>query len=171
MKPVPWELSEKISDDDARSPTTLARTVGTPCRVPQPVMEFAIENYPVGPVCEWAPGKYPERGAKDKRLLLRVAPLEDENEGVKLVEESLRVAITDGRTTWYEDPDHLRSLPRDPETFPRLFSHALTSPSPRCDVSSLDRWGWLTLEGLGDADRREVTVPRSAVPHLVGRRG
>ena len=25
--------------------------------------------------------------------------------------------------------------------------------------------------GLGAADRREVTVPRSGVPHLVGRRG
>ena len=24
---------------------------------------------------------------------------------------------------------------------------------------------------MGDADRRKVTVPRSAVPHLVGRRG
>ena len=24
---------------------------------------------------------------------------------------------------------------------------------------------------MGDADRQEVTVPRSAVPHLVGRRG
>ena len=89
MKPVPWELNEMASDDDARSPTTTARKVGTACRVPQPVMEFAIENYPVGHVCEWAPGKYPESGAKDKRLVLRVAPLEDENAGVKLIEKSL----------------------------------------------------------------------------------
>ena len=89
LKPVPWELSEMTSDDDARSLTTTTRNVGTPYRVLQPVMEFAIENYPVGHVCEWAPGKYPERGVKDKRLVLRVAPLEDENEGVKLVEESI----------------------------------------------------------------------------------
>ena len=34
LKPVPWELSETISDDDARSPTTTANKVGTACRVP-----------------------------------------------------------------------------------------------------------------------------------------
>ena len=136
LKPVPWELSEITSDDDARSSTTTARNVGTACRVPQPVMEFAIENYPVGHICEWAPGKYPERGAKDVRLVLRVAPLEDENEGVKLGEETILVAVTDGRTTWYEDHDHLRPLPGDPETLPRIFSHVSTSPSPRCDVAS-----------------------------------
>ena len=90
---------------------------------------------------------------------------------MKLGEETIMVAVTDGRTTWYKDPDHLRPLPGDPETFPRIFSHVSTSPSPRCDVASPDRWGWLTPEGLGDADRREVTVPRSAVPHLVGRGG
>ena len=31
--------------------------------------------------------------------------------------------------------------------------------------------GLAHAEGLGDADRREVTVPRNAVPHLVGRKG
>ena len=171
LKPIPWELSETISNDDARSPTTTANKVGTACRVPQPVLEFANENYPVGHICEWAPGKYPERGAKDVRLVLRVVPPGDENEGVKLDEKSIQVAITDGRTTWYEDHDRLCPLPGDPETLPRLFSHALSSPSPRCDAASPDWWGWLTPEGLGDADRREATVPRSAVPHLVGRRG
>ena len=168
LKLVPWEVSEKISDDDARSPPTTARKVGTPCRVPQPVMEFAIENYPVGHIYEWAPGKYPESGAKDVQLVWRVAPLEDENEGVNLGEESIQVAITDGRTTWYEDRDRLCPLPGDPKTLPRIFSHVSTSPSPGCDVTSPDRWGWLMPEGLGDADRREVTVPRSAVPHLMG---
>ena len=171
LKPVPWELSEMISDDDTRSPTTTASKVGTACRVPQPVLEFANENYPVGHVCEWAPGKYPERGAKDVRLVLRVVPLGDENEGVKLDEKSIQVAITDGRTTWYADHDHLRPLSDVPEMLPRYFSHALASPSSRSDVASPDRWGWLTPEGLGDADRREVTVLCSAVPHLVGRRG
>ena len=89
LKPVPWELSEKISDDDARSPPTLVRTVGTACKFPQPVLEFAIENYLGGHICEWAPGKYPESRAKDVQLILRVVPLEDENEGVKLGEESI----------------------------------------------------------------------------------
>ena len=65
------------------------RNVGTPCRVPQPVMEFATENYLVGHVCKWAPRKYPEYWAKDKWLVLQVALPEDENEGVKLVEESI----------------------------------------------------------------------------------
>ena len=171
LKPVLWELSEMTSDNDPRSSTTTARNVGTPCRVLQPVMEFANENYPVGHVCKWAPGKYPESGAKNKQLVLRVAPLEDKNGGVKLVEESIWVAITDGRTTWYEDPDHLRPPSEVPEMLPRYFSHVSASPSPRCDVASPDRWGWLTPEGLGDADRREVIVPRSAVPHLVGRGG
>ena len=63
------------------------------------------------------------------------------------------MAIPNGRTTWYEDHDHLRPLPGDPEALPRIFLHASTSPLLHCDVVSLDRWGWLTPEGLGDADR------------------
>ena len=129
-------------------------------------MEFANENYSVGQIYEWAPGEYPECGVKDVRLVLRVAPLEDENEGVKLGEEFIQVTITDGRTTWYEDHDCLRPLTAIPELLPRNFLHALTSPSPHCDAVSPDRWGWLTPEGLGAADQREVTVL-----HLVGHRG
>ena len=159
------------SEDDARSPTTTARNVGAPCRVPQPVMEFANDNYPMGQVCEWAPGKYPKCGAKGVRFILRVAPPEDENEGVKLGEETIQVAITDSRTTWYEDHDHLRPLPAVSELLPHIFSHVSTSSSPRCDAASPDRWGCLTPEGLGETNQREVTVPRSAVPHLMGRRG
>ena len=85
--------------------------------------------------------------------------------------DEVKVAISDGDSTWYEDPDFVRPLSADHALAARLFSQATASPSPRCDVASPDRWGWLTPEGLGTADREEVTVPRSAVPHLVGRRG
>ena len=105
------------------------------------------------------------------RLVLRVTPLEDENEGVKLSEESIQVAITNGNTMWYEDHDHLHPLPAVPELLPRIFWHTSTSSSLCCDSTSLDRWGQLTLEVLGAADRREVTILRSALPHLMGRRG
>ena len=171
MKPVPWEFSEMTSKDVARSLMTTARNVGTPYRVLQPVMEFANENYPVGHICKWAPRKYPECGAKNVWLILRVAPPEDENEGVKLGKESIQVAIIDSTTTWYEDHDRLLPLPVVPKLLPLIFLHASTSPLLRYDAASLDRWGWLMPEGLGTANRWEVTVPRSAVSHLVGRRG
>ena len=102
---------------------------------------------------------------------MRVAPPGDENEGVKLGEGSILVAITDGRSTWYEDSNCLRPLTATPAWLPRIFSPWSASPSPRCDAASPDRWGWLTPTGLGAADRREVSVPRSAVAHLVGRGG
>ena len=59
----------------------------------------------------------------------------------------------------------------EPAVIPRSFLHASASPSPHCETASPDRWGWLTPEGLGTAEQREVAVPRGAVLHLVECRG
>ena len=135
-------------------------------------------DFPEGHPCVWLPNEYTTRKWQQtegveatERLVLRVIPREDGNGGVWIFGDQIRFAVSDGSAVWYEHPYALRPLNPDPELAARLFSHRATSPSPRCEDALLDRWGWLTPAGLGTADRREVTVPRSAVPHLVGRRG
>ena len=138
-------------------------------------MDAAKADFPVGKICEWASVGFElsivQRGEVETALVLRVAPPGDENEGVKFGGESVRVAISDGSETWYEKLPMVRAIRAVPAVAARLFSHATTSPSPRCDAASPDRWGWFTPEGLGTTAWWEVSVPRSAVPHLVGRRG
>ena len=55
MKPVPWTLSEIASEEDVRSKKTPAKNVGIPYRVPQRLIEYIYDNFPVGKICEWAP--------------------------------------------------------------------------------------------------------------------
>ena len=120
------------------------------------MMDVVNAGFPVGRICEWGPGgcllSTEERGEAAVPLVLHVAPPGDENEGVKFDGQSVWLAISDGTTMWYEDPDFVRPLRAVPELASRLFSHASTSPSLRCDAASPDRWGWLTPAGLGSAD-------------------
>ena len=59
----------------------------------------------------------------------------------------------------------------------RLRSHSATSPRPASPprqpgaAADADPWAWLTPAGLGAAGRAELKVPRTSVPHLVGRGG
>ena len=59
----------------------------------------------------------------------------------------------------------------------RLRSHSATSPRPASPprqpgpADGADPWAWLTPAGLGAAELTELQVPRSSVPHLVGRGG
>ena len=58
----------------------------------------------------------------------------------------------------------------------RLRSHSATSPrpsSPPCQTGGAGAgpWDWLTPAGLGAVEHAELKVPRSSVPHLVGRGG
>ena len=155
---------------------TIAKDVGTTYPVSQAEIDEVHADCPLGEICELCPCHGEETDDERlveaaKRLVLRVALPGDENDGVKFDGEHIVVAISDGSKTWYEEPVYLYRLPAIPALASRLFSHVTTSSSPHCEAASPERWGWLTPAGLGAADRREVSVPRSAVPHIVGRRG
>ena len=178
VKPIPWTISENTSDEEAWSQAINVGDTGSPYSLCEEVIDNLNADFPEGHPCVWLPNEYTTRkwqqtdGAEaTERLVLRVIPREDGNGGVWIFGDKIRFAVSDGSAVWYEHPYALRPLNPNPELAARLFSHRATSPSPRCEDASPDRWGWLTPAGLGAADRREVTVPRSAVPHLVGRKG
>ena len=56
---------------------------------------------------------------------------------------------------------------------PRALSHYVASPSPRpiSIEAHVSRLGWISSQGLLDAESIELLIRRSSIPHIIGTRG
>ena len=56
---------------------------------------------------------------------------------------------------------------------PRALSHCTASPSPHpiSEAAPTSRLGWISSQGLLDAECAELPIRRSSIPHVIGVRG
>ncbi len=83
--------------------------------------------------------------------------------------------VTDGVSTFSVAPKDLQQMEVSRDLLSRLqSSNGASTPStpvsPHVEKPR-SQWAWLSPVGLGEAEVREVAVPKRAVPHLVGKGG
>jgi hypothetical protein len=143
------------------------------------------QQWPPGKVAWWAPGigiatDWDTRKAKLERAtrVMVITCAEESGQKDEQAEDPEKVRVSDGVAPAWADASDLEEVEDDEirdvdhAAAARLFSHATATPSPRCTTAAKEAdWDWLTAEGLGAAGEASLSVPPSAVPHLLGRGG
>ena len=72
----------------------------------------------------------------------------------------------------WADPNDVIRYSQD-TSVPRALSHYAASPSPRpiSIEAPVSRLGWISSQGLLDAESIELPIRRSSIPHIIGTRG
>ena len=83
-----------------------------------------------------------------------------------------KLCIHEGWEAVWADPKDLIRYSQD-TVVPRALTHYTASPSPQpiLEATPTSRLGWITSQGLLDADCVELPIRRSSIPHLIGVRG
>ena len=130
-----------------------------------------------GTICHWAVGLREKLWAEESgaleasRLVLRV----DERKFGEEVRDTLILTgtqlVSDGERTFGVGPWDLAAWEPNEQDASRVLAHATATTSPRCEADQSAGLAWLSPEGLTRAHVSEFPVPRTAVPHLVGKGG
>ena len=83
-----------------------------------------------------------------------------------------KICIHEGWETVWADPNDVIRYSQD-TSVPRALSHYAASPSPRpiSMEAPVSRLGWISSQGLLDAESIELPIRRSSIPHIIGTRG
>ena len=130
-------------------------------------------SWPPGSLVKWKDPDHPGYFEYDFGIVSCLSCTEKEVERDDRPWREGKVTVYTGDSHVWASTDELILFPPG-TSIPRELSHGATSPSPHSEPHSdapLDPWDWMSGRGLLEAENLELSVPRSCLPHLIGKRG